>query len=143
MRIFNNKKENELKIENLDLTKGYLKEDKLFIKKHKAVLEQQEVKEEYVITEYPNGGKDIGYKIIKPYIAPKEAYDEYEDIQIFVPYTEKELAEKEILVLKQNLANTDYQAIKYAEGILSIEEYEEIKQQRIDWRNRINELKLI
>ena len=102
MRIFNQDKTRELYVDDLDLTKGYLKEDKLFIKKHKAVLEQQEVKEEYIITEYPNGGKDIGYKTIKPYIAPKEAYDEYEDIQVYIEYTKKELVKKleELKLLK-------------------------------------------
>ena len=47
-----------------------------------------------------------------------------------------------ILYLKQMLETTDYQAIKYAEGQLSAEEYEPMKQQRIKWRQEINELEL-
>lgn len=44
--------------------------------------------------------------------------------------------------LKQNLANTDYQAIKYAEGMISENDYQPIKAQRQAWRDEINELEL-
>lgn len=47
---------------------------------------------------------------------------------------------KEIQDLKQQLAATDYQAIKYAEGWLTEEEYLPIKVKRSTWRARINEL---
>ena len=47
---------------------------------------------------------------------------------------------KEIENLKQELISTDYQALKYAEGQMSKEEYEPIKQKRQEWRDRINEL---
>ena len=46
----------------------------------------------------------------------------------------------EIETLKQQLADTDYQAIKYAEGEISKEEYAPIKEERKSWRTRINEL---
>ena len=42
--------------------------------------------------------------------------------------------------LKLNLANTDYQAIKYAEGLISAEEYASMKAQRQAWRDEINQL---
>lgn len=42
--------------------------------------------------------------------------------------------------LKQNLIDTDYKAIKFAEGLLTAEEYEPIKQQRQAWREEINTL---
>lgn len=42
--------------------------------------------------------------------------------------------------LKQKLAETDFQAIKYAEGEMTEEEYEPIKQQRKVWRKEYNEL---
>ncbi|MBR2335813.1 MAG: hypothetical protein IKA62_06290 [Clostridia bacterium] len=48
--------------------------------------------------------------------------------------------EEEIAELKAKLAATDYQAIKYAEGVLSEEEYSDMKAQRQLWRDRINEL---
>ena len=42
--------------------------------------------------------------------------------------------------LKKLLASTDYQAIKYAEGQISEEEYAPIKAQRQAWRDEINRL---
>lgn len=54
--------------------------------------------------------------------------------------TESELARYEIAELKVKLAATDYQAIKYAEGVLTAEEYADVKAQRQAWRDRINEL---
>lgn len=50
---------------------------------------------------------------------------------------EKYFAMKE---LKAKLAGTDYQAIKYAEGLLTEEEYAPIKAQRQAWRDEINQL---
>ena len=47
---------------------------------------------------------------------------------------------REISELKKKLFDTDYKAIKYAEGLLTDEEYVEIKVQRELWRKRINEL---
>ena len=52
-------------------------------------------------------------------------------------------AQIEIATLKKQLSDTDYQAIKFAEGWLSEEEYAPIKAERQEWRNRINELELI
>ena len=42
--------------------------------------------------------------------------------------------------LKFLLAQTDYKAIKYAEGLISEAEYEPIKAQRQAWREEINNL---
>lgn len=42
--------------------------------------------------------------------------------------------------LKEKLFDTDYKAIKYAEGWYSDEEYLEVKQQRETWRAEIREL---
>lgn len=54
----------------------------------------------------------------------------------------KRNALKEIEELKQKLKDTDYQAIKFAEGFYSIEEYAPIKAQRQSWRDKINELEM-
>lgn len=51
-------------------------------------------------------------------------------------------AETQIEALKQNLADTDYKAIKYAEGLISEEDYAPTKKQRQQWRNEINLLEL-
>ncbi|MBQ8406580.1 MAG: hypothetical protein IJY38_01560 [Clostridia bacterium] len=45
-----------------------------------------------------------------------------------------------IVLLKLKLAKTDYQAIKYAEGVLSEEEYADTKALRNQWRLEINTL---
>ena len=137
MRVFNEAKTTEL--EEYDLDKGYLKPDTIETK----IPEQQSVEEKFhyeVIAIYPNGGKDMK-KVIdvegKPYI---EAHTKIEEIEVYVPYSEKELANFEIAKLKAKLSATDYQAIKYAEGVLSEEDYADMKAQRQAWRVRINEL---
>ena len=48
--------------------------------------------------------------------------------------------QSEIINLKKYLSDTDYKAIKFAEGELSEEAYREVKSQRHDARARINEL---
>ena len=53
---------------------------------------------------------------------------------------QKEVNQLRIAELKQMLINTDYKAIKYAEGQLSSEEYESVKLQRQAWRDEINDL---
>lgn len=56
------------------------------------------------------------------------------------PEVNKPTAEEQIAELKQKLSDTDYQAIKYAEGWITDEEYEPIKMQRQEWRDAINTL---
>lgn len=46
----------------------------------------------------------------------------------------------EIADLKAKLTATDYQAIKYAEGLITEGDYAPMKAQRQAWRDRINEL---
>lgn len=138
MRIFDETKTTELT--EYDTKKGYLKNDKLFIAHHEAVEAVEEQGHYEVEHEYPNGGKDEVWVVDVPRVEASEEWDEYEDIMVYVPFTEKELAEREIEELKQKLTETDYQAIKYAEGVLSAGEYAPIKAERQAWRDRINEL---
>ncbi len=65
-----------------------------------------------------------------------EELAEYEE-SIKVPVDEQ------IAILKQNLADTDYKAIKYAEGLISEHDYAEIKAQRQIWRDEINRLESV
>lgn len=65
---------------------------------------------------------------------PNGLVQEVEDVEI--PKEEK------IAQLKQKLESTDYQAIKYAEGWMTEEEYAPIKDQRQAWRNEINALEI-
>lgn len=55
---------------------------------------------------------------------------------------ERQNIENEINIYKQLLTNTDYRTLKYADGSLSAEEYEQTKQERQSWRARINELEV-
>ena len=55
-------------------------------------------------------------------------------------HTAKAERRQRIAELKQKLSDSDYQAIKYAEGLITEEEYAPIKTQRQSWRNEINEL---
>lgn len=52
----------------------------------------------------------------------------------------EEINEERIKTLKELLVQSDYQAIKYAEGELTESEYLPIKQQRRLWRDEINRL---
>ena len=126
-----------------DLSKGKLVSDTLI----EHIPEQQEIQEQWhyeTVKEYSNGGKDVE-KVIdvvgQPYIAE---HDEVEDILVYKPYSEQEIKvinnNNRIIELKQKLQETDYKAIKYAEGELSVEEYAETKAQRRAWREEINKL---
>lgn len=45
----------------------------------------------------------------------------------------------EITALKGLLSDTDYKALKHADGVMSDEEYEPIRTRREKWRRLINE----
>lgn len=126
-----------------DLDKGYLKEDE----KTTLIPAVKGVKEEghfVIIARYPNGGKDVEYVIDTPAVQEVAEHVEKETVVVYVPYTEEELrrrtAQRQIDDLKRNLSETDYKAIKYAEGIITEGEYAPTKAQRQKWRNEINDL---
>ena len=81
-----------------DLNIGHLVEDKIFVAHHAAVEAVEEQWHYETIKEYPNGGKDVRKVIDIPGVKAQEAWDEYENIQRYVPYTEEELAEIEALI---------------------------------------------
>lgn len=99
MKVYNEDKTKEL-IE-YDIALGYLKNDKILIKHN------DEVKENivYKTTVFSNGGISKVPDMEKSTFA-KEAYDEYEDIQIYVPYTESEIKNRKIAELKAYLDTT-------------------------------------
>lgn len=141
MKVYNQDKSQILT--DYDLEKGHLEQDTIItvIPEQKAI---NEVSHYEVIAEYPNGGKDVK-KVIdiqgQDYVPE---HTEVEQIQVYIPYTADELrkmqATAKIGELKQKLADTDYQAIKYAEGELTASEYEPTKALRRGWRQEINEL---
>lgn len=92
MRILDS---NNVEIENPDLSLGYLTEDKILIAHHEAVEAVEEQWHYETVAEYPNGGRDVAKVIDAPGVEAKDAWDEYETIQRYIPYTEEELAAME------------------------------------------------
>lgn len=82
-------------LESIDEAKGYLINDRLFVKHHEAVEAVEAQGHWETIAEYPNGGKDVEWVVDVPGVEAKAAWDEYEDILRYVLYTEEELAEME------------------------------------------------
>ena len=66
--------------------------------------------------------------------------EEYNKSDAQVINMKSNLANQKINELKQKLYETDYQAIKYAEGVITEEEYAPMKAQRQEWRDEINNL---
>lgn len=111
MKIYNQDKTTPLNEAELDYSLGHLVDDKIIIAHHeeieavpaKTVSQQiaelvasgQPVEEIngtfYKIKAYSNGGKEATPIVEIPTQPAREAYDEYEDIQVFVPYTAEEL----------------------------------------------------
>lgn len=88
---------------------------------------------------------DADFKYLEDYdvITEEEWNQHIVDITPTEPTEEELLAQEKqnrISELKSLLSSTDYQAIKYAEGLISEEEYSSIKSQRQLWRDEINEL---
>ena len=116
---------NELRTVELDPNQCDLELGRLEIKEeiihHDAVEGVKELGHYEVIAEYPNGGKDIKWIIDTPEIEAQDAYDEVFTYQVYIPYTENYLAqrqcEKDIQEYQDLLAQTDYQVLKYMEGL--------------------------
>ena len=142
MRVFNQYKTQELT--EYDLTKGYLKDDTLTT--HIKAVEGVEEQGHYVLIaeNKKTGGKEYEYVVDVPKVEAVKEHDKVENIQVYISYSEKELlkikAENERTRLKAELANTDYQAIKYAEGWITDEEYAPIKAERESLREKIRDL---
>ncbi len=127
MRIFNETKTVELT--TYDLEKGYLKDDKLFIKHHEAVAEVKEKGHYEKSKTTKNGYPDIFWVVDIPAVKQQQAYDEYEDIKVYIPYTEEELVKikqekyenrvveliRQKYSLNQELAILRQQNVNYAE----------------------------
>ena len=89
MRILD---ENNNEVTNVDLEKGYLKAETIVIKHHDAVEAKPGKSHIEVVREYDNGGKDVVTVWDEKPVEAKDAYDETEDIQRYIPYTADELA---------------------------------------------------
>ena len=94
------------------LEKGYLKDETIVIKHHEAVEAKQGKSHIEVVKEYDNGGKDVITVWDEKPAEAKEAWDETEEIQRYIPYTADELEkiakEKEEAENKETKLNSLY-----------------------------------
>lgn len=123
-----------------DLEAGHLVPERILVAHHDAIEAVEEVSHYEVIAEYEGGGKDVQRVVDIPGIAARDAWDEYEDVYRYVPYTAAERAKMRIEALKTQLAETDYAVIKIAEGAATAADYAELIAQRQTWRAEINDL---
>lgn len=140
MKIYD---QNNNLLEAVDESKGYLKRDSLFLRHHHAVAEVPPQGHYETVREYPNGGKEVAWVVDVPGVPAKDAWDEYEDILRFIPFTAAQMAQKRIAELKENLQNTDYMILKVVEGAITLSEIGETVRKRAAWRREINELEVI
>ena len=115
MRILD---ENNLEIETPDLSVGYLREEQLLVCSHPEVKAVAEVFH-YAYTVYPNGGRDREKVIDVEAVEAAEAWDEYEDIYRYIPYTAEELAERQRLAEEAYRNSPEYR-IKELEAALEL-----------------------
>lgn len=100
MKIYNVDKTQELNKDELDLEKGYLQSDKKLVKHHVAVEARDAVYKDR-IEKLANGSTQVWKDLVMPAVEAKEAYDEYEDIQVYVPYTTSQLEENRLNDLRK------------------------------------------
>lgn len=130
MRIYNDTKTKVLNESEIDYEKGYLQYDRLFVAHHEAVegKSAEKIAQELIVQGevcnlrydgnwyrqtkvYENGGTEEE-RIIP--LEHKEAYDDYEDIQVYIPYTEEELTER---ANKKRSAELKAELVKIKEDI--------------------------
>ena len=89
MRILD---KNNVEITAPELSLGHLVEEEVFLAHHPAVEAVREQWHYETVYEYLNGGKDVVKVVDVPGVEAKDAWDEYETIKRYVPYTDEELA---------------------------------------------------
>ena len=137
MKIYNEEKTQIL--DNPDLTNGYLKQDKIVIKTIPAT---EEVKEQFhyvTIKEYENGGKDVEKVIDVEYQPSKPETYEYEDIQVYIPYTEEELTQKEIYKLEARLKELSQDIVQIQCGAV----FEDKDERIVEFQEKHNRLRYL
>lgn len=83
-------------VESPDLSLGHLVADRLLIARHPAVEAVEEQGHWETVAEYPEtGGRDVVWAVDVETVEAAEAWDEWEDVWRYVPYTPEELAEIE------------------------------------------------
>lgn len=115
--------ENMEHIENPDLTLGYLRPGTR-TEHHEAVEGVTEVWHYETVAEYPNGGKDIRKVVDVPGVEAQAEWDEEIPIQIYVPYTQKELnrmaAERNKPAMEDRLIALEEENIQLKEALSAL-----------------------
>lgn len=88
-RVFNEAKTQELFSYDIEL--GRLVQDKLFVAHHPKIHANAGKFHYKTVKEFPNGGKEVEKVWDVEPVKGQEAYDEHEDILVFIPYTHNEL----------------------------------------------------
>lgn len=88
MKVYNQDKTSILT--SYDLEKGYLQSDKIKIGVQPYQPEKQAVYEYTDWVEFPNGGKSRKEKLVSEYMPEQPEKEIYEDIQVYIPYTEQQ-----------------------------------------------------
>ena len=117
-----------MELTNPDLSLGKLEPGKLLVEHHEAIEYVPPVYEDQLVEEYDNGGKLYNHVCVTPAVQGQDAWDEYEDVQVYVPYTEEELAEIE--AQKQAEEEARQEAEKAAQEAAEKAEAERMKTQR-------------
>lgn len=141
MRVFNQNKTEELK--EYDLEKGYLKSDVIKETVHHDEVLATEGKFHYVT--YSNGGRDKVWDEL-PRKAVLAYYEEVEsEIQVYIPYTEEEIEERELSSLRERRKRECFPIINRGKlwyARLSAEQEVELLNWYIAWLN-VTETKII
>ena len=130
MRVFDENKIQELFV--YDTEQGVLKNDKLFIKSHPAVEEVGH----YEMHRYPNGGCSKEWVVDTPAV---EAYDEYEEIQVYVPYTQAQKDEKRASEIRGRLSQLSDDFVQSWAGAY----FPDLEERKKEFANLHNELRAI
>lgn len=164
MKIYNQEKTKIIEEPNLEL--GYLDNDKLFVKHHPATetiigktasQQANELREigydimveddiYYVIVSKNSDGNAISRFALHdvPDIPAQEAYDEYEDILVYIPYTEEQLEEieKEKLRERRRIECFEIYNQNHPEGYYTKEQIKERDKWYYEWLN-VTDTKII
>ena len=134
MKVYDETKSYELTV--YDLEQGKLIPDKLFIAHHAEQAEIPSVKHREV-KRFPNGGASAEWVIDIPAVPAKPAWDEYEDIAVYVPFTAEELQAKRANEIKIRLAELSEDFVQVWAGAVIAD----IEDRKREFANLHNELR--
>lgn len=133
MKVYDETKSYEMTV--YDLERGKLVPDKLFVTHHPKTPEIPAVKHREV-KRFTNGGASAEWVIDIPAVPAKPAWDEYEDIMVYVPFTVQELEEKRAEEIKARLAELSEDFVQVWAGAV-ISDIEERKREFVKLHNEL------